>query len=139
MAIPDPPKAGSPFCALWTGGWNPKTPKINNFFIPEITLRGAYGSGPHSWAREWFCFGIYSCLRVGCFPLSLHSVEARVPSDGSLGVPRFFSANSFLRHVPLSQLVLLASTTAASLPTPSLLVMSRGLQPTREWPFLRPV
>ena len=40
MAIPDPPKAGSPFCALWTGGWNPKTPKINNFFIPEITLRG---------------------------------------------------------------------------------------------------
>ena len=35
MAIPDPPKAGSPFCALWTGGWNPKTPKINNFFIPE--------------------------------------------------------------------------------------------------------
>ena len=39
MAIPDPPKAGSPFCALWTGGWNPKTPKINNFLIPEITLR----------------------------------------------------------------------------------------------------
>ena len=44
MAIPDPPKAGSPFCALWTGGWNPKTPKINNFFIPEITLRGGYGT-----------------------------------------------------------------------------------------------
>ena len=43
MAIPDPPKAGSPFCALWTGGWNPKTPKINNFFIPEITLRGPGG------------------------------------------------------------------------------------------------
>ena len=43
MAIPDPPKAGSPFCALWTGSWNPKTPKINNFFIPEITLRGAEG------------------------------------------------------------------------------------------------
>ena len=42
MAIPDPPKAGSPFCALWTGGWNPKTPKINNFFIPEITLRGGW-------------------------------------------------------------------------------------------------
>ena len=42
MAIPDPPKAGSTFCALWTGGWNPKTPKINNFFIPEITLRGGY-------------------------------------------------------------------------------------------------
>ena len=42
MAIPDPPKAGSPFCALWTGGWNPKTPKINNFFVPEITLRGGY-------------------------------------------------------------------------------------------------
>ena len=45
MAIPDPPKAGSPFCALWTGGWNPKTPKINNFFIPEITLRGGYTVG----------------------------------------------------------------------------------------------
>ena len=45
MAIPDPPKAGSPFCALWTGGWNPKTPKINNFFIPEITLRGGYTQG----------------------------------------------------------------------------------------------
>ena len=44
MAIPDPPKAGSPFCALWTGGWNPKTPKINNFFIPEITLRGGLPS-----------------------------------------------------------------------------------------------
>ena len=44
MAIPDPPKAGSPFCALWTGGWNPKTPKINNFFIPEITLRGGYNT-----------------------------------------------------------------------------------------------
>ena len=39
MAIPDPPKAGSPFSPLWTGGWNPKTPKINNFFIPE-TLGG---------------------------------------------------------------------------------------------------
>ena len=46
MAIPDPPKAGSPFCALWTGGWNPKTPKINNFFIPEITLRGGYQVNP---------------------------------------------------------------------------------------------
>ena len=45
MAIPDPPKAGSPFCALWTGGWNPKTPKINNFFIPEITLRGRDRNG----------------------------------------------------------------------------------------------
>ena len=43
MAIPDPPKAGSPFSPLWTGGWNPKTPKINNFFIPEITLRRGYG------------------------------------------------------------------------------------------------
>lgn len=39
MAIPDPPKAGSPFSPLWTGGWNPKTPEINNFFIPEIPLR----------------------------------------------------------------------------------------------------
>ena len=49
MAIPDPPKAGSPFCALWTGGWNPKTPEINNFFtaffIPEIALRGGYQPG----------------------------------------------------------------------------------------------
>ena len=45
MAIPDPPKAGSPFSPLWTGGWNPKTPEINNFFIPEITLRGGYASG----------------------------------------------------------------------------------------------
>ena len=42
MAIPDPPKAGSPFCALWTGGWNPKTREINKLFIPEITLRGGY-------------------------------------------------------------------------------------------------
>ena len=42
MAIPDPPKAGSPFPPLQTGGWNPKTPEINNFFIPEITLRGGY-------------------------------------------------------------------------------------------------
>ena len=44
MAIPDPPKAGSPFSPLWTGGWSPKTPKINNFLIPEITLRGGYTS-----------------------------------------------------------------------------------------------
>ena len=51
MAIPDPPKAGSPFCALWTGGWNPKTPKINNFFIPEITLRGGYDLQPCRDAR----------------------------------------------------------------------------------------
>ena len=46
MAIPDPPKAGSPLCALRTGGWNPKTPEINNFFIPEIALRGGYGPAP---------------------------------------------------------------------------------------------
>ena len=44
MAIPDPSKAGSPFSPLQTGGWNPKTPEINNFFIPEITLRGGYMS-----------------------------------------------------------------------------------------------
>ena len=42
MAIPDPSKAGSPFCVLQTDGWNPKTPEINNFFIPEIALRGGY-------------------------------------------------------------------------------------------------
>ena len=34
MAIPDPPKAGSPFFPLQTGGWNPKTPEINNFLFP---------------------------------------------------------------------------------------------------------
>ena len=41
MAIPDPrpPKAGSPFPPLWTGGWNPKTPEINNFFILFPKLR----------------------------------------------------------------------------------------------------
>ena len=44
MAIPDPPKADSPFCVLQTGGFNPKTPEINNFFIPEITIRGGYTS-----------------------------------------------------------------------------------------------
>ena len=42
MAIPDPSKAGSPFCVLQTDGWNPKTPEINNFFIPLIALRGGY-------------------------------------------------------------------------------------------------
>ena len=40
MAIPDPPKAGSPFCALWTGGWDPKTPKINNFLFPKLLCGG---------------------------------------------------------------------------------------------------
>ena len=43
MAIPDPSKAGSPFSPLQTDGWNPKTPEINNFFIPEITIRGVTG------------------------------------------------------------------------------------------------
>lgn len=42
MAIPDPPKAGSPFCVLQTGGWNPKTPEINNFFIPLFSIRRGY-------------------------------------------------------------------------------------------------
>ena len=45
MAIQDPPKADSPFCDLQTGGWNPETPEINNFFIPEITIRGGYTTG----------------------------------------------------------------------------------------------
>ena len=45
MAIPGPSKAGSPFSPLQTGGWNPETPEINNFFIPEITIRGGY-NGP---------------------------------------------------------------------------------------------
>ena len=63
MAIPDPPKAGSPFSPLQTGGWNPKTPEINNFFIPEITLRRGYElhatlHAPRvrvrrAWAIEW--------------------------------------------------------------------------------------
>ena len=42
MAIPDPPKAGSPFSPLQTGGWNPKTPEINNFFIPLFSFRRGY-------------------------------------------------------------------------------------------------
>ena len=54
MAIPDPPKAGSPFPPLWTGGWNPKTPKINNFFIPEITLRGGYAWLVIGWMASRF-------------------------------------------------------------------------------------
>ena len=69
MAIPDPPKAGSPFCALWTGGWNPKTPKINNFFIPEITLRGGYG--PPASLSLCVCFGRRAGVRAG--PLRLHT------------------------------------------------------------------
>ena len=51
MAIPDPSKAGSPFSPLQTDGWNPKTPEINNFFIPEIALRGGYIWGP---PRDYF-------------------------------------------------------------------------------------
>ena len=43
MAIPDPSKAGSPFSPLQTGGWNPKTPEINNFFIPLFSFRRGYG------------------------------------------------------------------------------------------------
>ena len=43
MAIPDPPKADSPFCVLQTGGFNPKTPEINNFFIPLFSFRRGYG------------------------------------------------------------------------------------------------
>ena len=42
MAIPDPPKADSPFCVLQTGGFNPKTPEINNFFIPLFSFRRGY-------------------------------------------------------------------------------------------------
>ena len=42
MAIPDPSKAGSPFCVLQTDGWNPKTPEINNFFIPLFSFRRGY-------------------------------------------------------------------------------------------------
>ena len=67
MAIPDPPKAGSPFCALWTGGWNPKTPEINNFYSrnyspgglsPARPRESAFGAGPggsgsmsHPWQK----------------------------------------------------------------------------------------
>ena len=46
MAIPDPSKAGSPFSPLQTGGWNPETPEINNFFIPLFSFRRGYGPGP---------------------------------------------------------------------------------------------
>ena len=42
MAIPDPSKAGSPFSPLQTDGWNPKTPEINNFFIPLFSFRRGY-------------------------------------------------------------------------------------------------
>ena len=42
MAIPDPSKAGSPFSPLQTGGWNPETPEINNFFIPLFSFRRGY-------------------------------------------------------------------------------------------------
>ena len=45
MAIPDPSKAGSPFCDLQTGGWNPETPEINNFFIPLFSFRRGYNEG----------------------------------------------------------------------------------------------
>ena len=40
MAIPDPSKAGSPFCALQTGGWNHKTPEINNFYSRNYSAGG---------------------------------------------------------------------------------------------------
>ena len=40
MAIPDPPKAGSPFSPLQTGGWNPKTPEINNFYSRNYSAGG---------------------------------------------------------------------------------------------------
>ena len=58
MAIPDPSKAGSPFSPLQTGGWNPETPEINNFFIPEITIRGRglassiWNWGNGSWGQK---------------------------------------------------------------------------------------
>ena len=45
MAIPDTSKAGSPFSPLQTGGWNPETPEINNFFIPLFSFRRGYPSG----------------------------------------------------------------------------------------------
>ena len=54
MAIPDPPKAGSPFCVLQTGGWNPKTPEINNFFIPLFSIRRGYK----------MTYGACSCLAL---------------------------------------------------------------------------
>ena len=40
MAIPDPPKAGSPFSPLQTGGWNPKPPEINNFYSRNYSAGG---------------------------------------------------------------------------------------------------
>ena len=59
MAIPDPSKAGSPFCVLQTDGWNPKTPEINNFFIPEIALRGGYYTNPSN-ALHWTLRPLFS-------------------------------------------------------------------------------
>ena len=49
MAIPDPSKAGSPFSPLQTGGWNPETPEIDNFFIPLFSFRRGYDLGGLGW------------------------------------------------------------------------------------------
>ena len=40
MAIPDPPKAGSPFSPLWTGGWNPKPRKLTTFYSRNYSAGG---------------------------------------------------------------------------------------------------
>ena len=41
------PRAGSPFPPLQTGGWNPKTPEINDFLFPKLLcdLRGGLYCG----------------------------------------------------------------------------------------------
>ena len=59
MAIPDPSKAGSPFCVLQTDGWNPETPEINNFFIPLFSFRRGSNRPPPG-SLAWF--GSASCL-----------------------------------------------------------------------------
>ena len=69
MAIPDPPKAGSPFPPLQTGGWNPKTPEINNFFIPLFSFLRGYTPrrDRRFWAvsrRVWGRFGSFLFLSV---------------------------------------------------------------------------
>ena len=58
MAIPDPPKAGSPFCALLTGSADgqavgtPKPGEINSFLFPKL-LCGCSGRRLHWLFGQW--------------------------------------------------------------------------------------
>ena len=45
MAIPDPPKAGSPFSPLWTGVGTPKPRKLTTFLFPKLLSGGVIGTG----------------------------------------------------------------------------------------------